>query len=114
MRTRTLKHLPIERDECVQKIEEAVSMANSLRMHTRRVLPEIKSCRKWQELIDEVYSTVEAAEDEIGTYIAHMRLTGARQIVERARRESPYCSLEQSFGVPRWRLSEDIVWSNVD
>jgi hypothetical protein len=63
---RTLKRLVIDRDECVQKIEEALGLAFRLQMDTRSLLQELEAHHEWQGILDEAFAAIEVAESEDG------------------------------------------------
>ena len=62
--SKTLRRLPIDPDECMQKIEEAVGLAFHLQMHTRNLLQQLESHQKWEEMFDEIFSTIEFEQSE--------------------------------------------------
>ncbi len=60
---RTLKQLTINRDECVEKIQEAIGLTVLLDFNVGSLLRNIESDQKTREMLEEIFKTVE---DQVG------------------------------------------------
>jgi hypothetical protein len=56
---RTRKQLTINRDECVEKIHEAIKFTVLFEQHTGSLLRQLESKKRVAEMLDEIFKTVE-------------------------------------------------------